>query len=175
MQFLTSPLVWLLRIRKRCGYGIHSPYAFRFVTGVLYEKLPYWPFNELDAKLPFWYRFRMKKHLRMLFRIANHVQPRTAYISSPIPQVEEYVKAGCNKVHFLPLSDANQLDFCFLSAPDNRALEYLHQGSVLILDNLRLHRQWFLNLPSVVSYDLWDVGIAFFDTKYNKQHYIINF
>jgi len=30
--------VWLFRIRHRCGYGIHSPFAFRFVTTVIYSK-----------------------------------------------------------------------------------------------------------------------------------------
>ena len=35
------PLRWLLRFRKRCGYGIHSPFAFQFVTGVIYEKGAY--------------------------------------------------------------------------------------------------------------------------------------
>ena len=35
-------LRWLRRFRKRRGYGIHSPAAFQFVTGVVYEKGEYY-------------------------------------------------------------------------------------------------------------------------------------
>lgn len=175
MQLLTSPFVWLRRIRKRCGYGIHSPYAFKFVTGVIYETLPYRPWQELDTQLPFRYRFRVRKMLHLLFRIANHVQPNLVYVSSPMTEVAEYIKAGCNRARLTETLDIQALDMCFLSEPDDVVLTLLHSDSVLFLDNLRQHRQWFRELPSVVSFDLWDVGIAFFDPKYNKQHYTINF
>ena len=68
-----------------------------------------------------------------------------------------------------------QIDMCWLSEPNSEIITHLHEYSVLILDHLDKHREWFRNLPSVVSFDLYDTGIAFFNTKYNKQHYIVNF
>ena len=46
---------------------------------------------------------------------------------------------------------------------------------MLVVDNLRQHHAWFASLPAVLTFDLWDMGIAFFDSRYNKQHYIVNF
>lgn len=173
MEQFTNPIVWLHRIRHRCGYGIHSPHAFSFVTGVVYEKLPFYPYRELDASLPFSYRFRQKKILHLLFRIANHYQPGTTHINTADSYVKAYIQAGCRKASHV---DGNsQIDLCYLSQPDDTVISRLHDDSILILDNLRQNQEWFHALPSVVSYDLWDTGIACFNPKYNKQHYIINF
>ena len=78
------------------------------------------------------------------------------------------------------------------SAPDSAPLKRLVQDakeegnaidlcqgkkcrSVLVLDNLRRHRKWFAALPATVTFDLHDVGIAFFDSTKNKQQYKVNF
>ena len=50
-----------------------------------------------------------------------------------------------------------------------------NEFDVLMTDHLSKNREWFQNLPAIVTFDLYDIGIAFFDTKYNKQHYIVNF
>ena len=68
-----------------------------------------------------------------------------------------------------------QIDLLWLDEPNNEVLTHLHVHSVLLLDNLNKNKDWFMSLPSVVTFDLYDIGIAFFDTKYNKQHYIVNF
>ena len=52
MNMLDNPLVWLMRIRHRCGYGVHSPFAFRFLTDVVYERTPYYAYSTLDEALP---------------------------------------------------------------------------------------------------------------------------
>lgn len=46
---IVRPLRWLLRFRHRRGYGIHSPFAFSFVTGVVYEQGTYYAYPELKA------------------------------------------------------------------------------------------------------------------------------
>ena len=173
MEQFTNPLVWFRRIRHRCGYGIHSPYAFNFVTGVVYEKLPFYPCQELDTTLPFSYRFRRRKTLHLLFRIANHHQPKLTYIDTDDTYVMNYLRAGCRKSSHAGYD--KQIDLCYLTRPNDDIISRLHEGSILILDNMQQHAEWFHSLPSVVSYDLWDTGIAYFNPKYNKQHYIINF
>ena len=37
---LKRPFIWLSRFRHRCGYGVHSPFAFNLITlniSALYE------------------------------------------------------------------------------------------------------------------------------------------
>lgn len=68
-----------------------------------------------------------------------------------------------------------KIDLCWLDEPVEEVLMHLDEHSVLILNHLNKHKEWFKGLPSVVTFDLYDIGIAFFNTKYNKQHYIVNF
>ena len=175
MHLFSNPLVWLRRVRKRCGYGVHSPFAFHFITDVIYEKSRYYAYSSLDACLPFRYRFRVRKCLRLLFRIANSVQPHTVYIQGSMPFVRQYVEAGCHKAVVTDKVGDADIDMCVLSSPCDVVVPHIRHSGVLVLGNLRKHRRWFLSLPSVVSFDLWDIGIAFFDPHYNKQHYIVNF
>lgn len=73
------------RARRSKGFGIHSPYAFRFVLDVLRERLPYYNYaylNELrraiiarTSRLRRHPRVMSFKTAKMLFRIANHFTP----------------------------------------------------------------------------------------------------
>ena len=70
-------LRWLRRFRHRRGYGIHSPFAFGFVTGVVYEAGAYYAYAPLAQK----WRGKLKgsplrpKDLRLLLRLANFQHP----------------------------------------------------------------------------------------------------
>ena len=44
---LKRPFIWLSRVRHRCGYGVHSPFAFELITCLFYEKTPYYAYKEL--------------------------------------------------------------------------------------------------------------------------------
>ena len=44
------PFIWLARFRHRCGYGVHSPFAFHLITGVIYEKTPYYKYAVLQEE-----------------------------------------------------------------------------------------------------------------------------
>ena len=175
MYRLSNPFIWLLRIRHRCGYGVHSPYAFHFITDVIYEKASYYSYKELDNGLSRKEWFRVRKILHLLFRISNWRQPDNIVCLDSSDNVMRYLAAGCKKAKITDSIPEAKVDLCWLSEPNEEVLPHLHEQSVLLLDNLDKHRQWFNNLPSVVSFDLYDIGIAFFDTKYNKQHYIVNF
>ena len=175
MYKLTNPLIWLYRFRHRCGYGVHSPYAFHFITEVIYETASYYAYKELDRNLSCKNRFRVRKILHMLLRISNWRQPDVIVCLSAPPYVSGYLQAGCKKAEIKDSIPEGQIDMCWLGEPNEGVLSHLHEHSVLLLDNLDEHRAWFNHLPSVVSFDLYDIGIAFFDTKYNKQRYIVNF
>ena len=59
MDRLSNPWIWLKRFRHRRGYGVHSPFAFAFLTDVVYERNAYYAYHELDASLAWWQRLRM--------------------------------------------------------------------------------------------------------------------
>jgi len=175
MYKISSPLIWLRRFRHRCGYGVHSPFAFRFITDILYMNLPYYAYKELDKDLPFGCMFRVRKILHMLLRLSNWRQPDVIVCLSAPDQVTRYLQAGCRKAEITGSIPPGQVDLCWISEPNEEIISHLNEQSVLILDHLDQHMEWFRGLPAVVTFDLHDTGIAFFDTKYNKQHYIVNF
>ena len=49
LYYLKRPLIWLSRFRYRCGYGVHSPFAFSLITDVIYEKMPYYAYDLMNA------------------------------------------------------------------------------------------------------------------------------
>ncbi len=56
------------------GYGVHSPFAYHFITRVLRERLPYYDFDKL-GELPIRVR-----HARLLYRLTDFFQPATAWV-----------------------------------------------------------------------------------------------
>ena len=175
MQKVTNPLVWLARFRHRKGYGVHSPFAFRFITDVIYESHPYYGYALLDRGLPLSMRLRVRRGLHLLLRIANHLQPSTIVLPRDAWWEKRYLKCGCKNANIQCGWQEGEVSMCLLREPCDEALEHLGEHSVLLLDNLHLHRDWFKSIPSVVSFDLYDFGIAFFDKQYNKQYYKVNF
>lgn len=168
-------LVWLIRFRHRQGYGVHSPFAFRFLQDVVYETSPYYAFGELDSRLSWNQRLRQRRGLRLLFRLANYVQPRRLLLPHSSELEALYLQAGCRRAH--PCRQAAMPDhtLCYLKHPDPSVLGMLDRDSVLVLDDLHRHRQWFQSMKAVVKFDLYDLGIAFFNPTYNEQYYIVNF
>ena len=47
---LKRPFIWLSRFRHRCGYGVHSPFAFSLITQVIYESTPYYKYKDLAVE-----------------------------------------------------------------------------------------------------------------------------
>ena len=175
MQKVTNPLIWLARFRHRKGYGVHSPFAFRFITDVIYEGSPYYAYQELDKELPPLMRLRQRKGLHLLLRLANHLQPETILLPRDAWWEKRYLHSGCHKANIQCQWPTGEVSLCLLHEPDDEALRHVGGHSVLLLDNLHRHRHWFQDIPSVVCFDLYDFGIAFFDKQYNKQYYIVNF
>ena len=87
-----------------------------------------------------------------------------------------YFKAGC-ATEALTDTYASRPDrnIIFLNKPDDEVIACLHTDTMLIVDDIHKHREWFKRLPAVVSFDLYDLGIAFFDTQYHTHYYIVNF
>mgnify|MGYP000343816639 FL=1 len=89
---LKRPFIWLSRFRHRCGYGVHSPFAFSLITQVIYESTPYYKYKDLaveqkklaSQKDKNW-TYESKKVKRLLFRLVNYTQPDTIVDAGTLP------------------------------------------------------------------------------------------
>ena len=73
------------RLHRSKGFGIHSPFAFKFVLNVLRERMPYYAYEEIShlrsiAASHAKGMFKRKriisfKSAKMLFRITNYFNP----------------------------------------------------------------------------------------------------
>lgn len=80
----------LPRIKRSHGFGIHSPFAFSFVTKVLMERTPFYAYSDIARiraraiRLAAIGRFRHSrvislKNAKMVFRIAVNVRPAAIF------------------------------------------------------------------------------------------------
>ena len=63
---------FLKRVGKAKGFGIQSPWAFRFVTEVVAERWRYYAYEDIEKQFPKRYE---QKYQKLLFRIRNFVYP----------------------------------------------------------------------------------------------------
>lgn len=175
MRKLRLPWIWIRRFRKRRGYGIHSPFAFQFLQQVVYETHPFYAMKELDKQLSWHEKARIRKSMHLLLRLANYHQPQRLYMPHGRELEYNYLHAGHKGAILYDALQGKEKTLCYLKSPKSDVLPYLDEESILVMDNLHRHRAWFKALPAVVTFDLYDIGIAFFNPKHNKQHYIINF
>lgn len=161
------PLVWLSRFRHRRGYGIHSPSAFDFVTGVIYERAEYYAYRPLRQR--YGLRGRHLKDARLLFRLANHVQPHTIVVPQCTPEyTQAYLQAGCMKARVV---EAALPADAILLAAGKRSMIVVPR----LFDNHELFESLRKHSAVFVTYDLYDFGLILFDNTKLKQHYIINY
>lgn len=200
------PFIWLLRFRHRCGYGVHSPFAFDFITNVVYEKTPYYAYQRLaeeEKKLPPPRRRRgmgeSLKVKRLLFRLVNRTQP-AFIVNAGVPSASSlYLQAARPSAEYVETTELSGLfleqgmpvDFLYLH--DFRNPEFVGQvfriclprttsRSVFVIEGIaygRPMRELWKRMQADervgITFDLYDVGILFFDRTKIKQHYVVNF
>lgn len=91
---IASSILWLRRIRHRRGYGIHSPWVFELVAGVVYQSSSYAYYGY--ATLPAVAGWR-QKDLRLLLRLSNHFQPAAIALCGVTEGVGAWLQAGCHR------------------------------------------------------------------------------
>lgn len=135
LYYLKRPFIRLSRFRYRCGYGVHSPFAFSLITDVIYEKMPYYAYDLLKVE--------QKKRIttqrwekgiprinRLLFRLVNKVQPATIIEVGKPSAASLYLQSAKPSAGYLFASDLSELfldadtpvDFLYLNDYRNPAL-----------------------------------------------------
>lgn len=164
--WLSKPLRW----SHRKGFGVQSPWAFEFVTHVLFCNSRYYIFDELNGT----------RHDEQLFRIVNWLNPHDvvantdnnitkAYLVAPIRK--ESAKRSDTIIHYYSNNHTKDLKF---DIKKNVFYDYF----CLIIDGIMEYNEdcWkqIINFESSTSiFDMGNRGIVFFDPKRQKQIYYI--
>ena len=187
-------LHWLRRIKYCRGFGVQSPSAYRFIRYVINEHYPYYAYDELRKELP-----RLdsltRKRMELYFRVANYRQASLWLdYSRRDDTIATYVWRGCNATRVRNIADSQQpvsgdkievLRICPIAGCESllaAALKQADDRTLFVIEDIGYNdtakRMWHTLLESdltSVSYDLYYLGIAFFDRKRYKANYVVNF
>lgn len=187
-------LHWLRRIKYCRGFGVQSPSAYRFIRYVINEHYPYYAYDELRKDLP-----RLdsltRKRMELYFRISNYRQASLWLdYSRRDDTIATYVWRGCNATRVRNIADSQQpvsgdkievLRICPIAGCESllaAALKQADDRTLFVIEDIGYNdtakRMWHTLLESditSVSYDLYYLGIAFFDRKRYKANYVVNF
>lgn len=187
-------LHWLRRIKYCRGFGVQSPSAYRFIRYVINEHYPYYAYDELRNELP-----RLdsltRKRMELYFRISNYRQASLWLdLCERNDVIATYVGRGCHATQVRRITDLRQitaddrievLRICPTAGSEavlEAALQQADDHTLFIIEDIGYNdtakRMWQKLLESditSVSYDLYYLGIAFFDRKRYKANYVVNF
>lgn len=78
-QFIKAPL----RYRTRRGFGVHSPFAYKYIMDVWSERWHYYAYSEISDK-----------YCRLIFRTLNYLKPRTIMLYRTDNAIRRAVELG---------------------------------------------------------------------------------
>lgn len=201
-----QPFIWLSRIGYRCGYGVHSPFAFDLITNLIYQPTPYYAYRALAAEQkkqaphqPKEWSSELKRVNQLLFRLVNRAQPRTI-IDVGTPSATslylQWAKPGASytfasTLNELSLEAGVKVDFLYLHHCKQPTLveSVFHlcasrttQQSVVVIQGIHysaamrtLWKRLQADQHVGITFDLYHLGILFFDKTKVKQAYKVNF
>lgn len=217
--------IWCKRFRKRCGYGVHSPSDFFFITFVIYEKLPFYAYSQLHhlRRLVAHMSGHREKVDKLFFRLVNFLHPKTIIeFGTGSGMSTRYMSEANNDMRIYTFSDGGvetqverlltaKKNICYLGSAEKNEINYVlksHDTPVLYhIAHTSAYKEMYEKiLPSVsegdclvisypykdkskklwwqtvvkddrtgVTFDLYDIGIVFFDKKRVKENRIVNF
>ena len=160
--------VFLKRIRHCAGFGVQSPTDYAFVREVIYERWPYALYAELEAHYADTDKFLLKLS-QLLLRVSNYAQASQIGIIGPLPPVmEAHLKAGCRKSEIVMVKGQKSKD-------KGQEAETLDIFPFLIATELNDQWREYISQEHIISYDLYYLGIAFYDEKRYREEHVINF
>lgn len=169
-RLLPRILRWFRRFRQRRGYGVHSPFAFEWITDVVYlQKAQYYAYAPLAEQHEAWQGVLSVKDARLLFRIANHQRAqRMLVVGQGIEREIHYLQAARPSAQIVHLPDVSSVEKALSSetspeqpfdfvlwmaaeSPDNSTLSILSESNHKdILSSLTTN-----NLPDLHPTAVW--------------------
>ncbi|MCR5078292.1 MAG: hypothetical protein K6A82_09690 [Prevotella sp.] len=194
-------IVWLRRMRYSRGFGVQSPWAYKFIRYVVNEHYPYYRYKQLKVQI-YGLDKRTRKLCRLYFRLANYQQPESIIDFLPSSSCYKfYFIAGCKKASYFHVTDQHSPNdwYSVLSQVGEHtvlrvsleknysefldtALNLLPSSSLIILERIKKNKDSESYWDSLiaddrvgVSFDLYYCGILFLNKDIIKQNYIVNF
>ncbi len=184
---LRRGVLWVSRAKYCRGFGIQSPWAYRFVRYVVNEHYPYYAYDDLRPLFPHLSK-RERRVCELYLRIANYQQADVAQLVGDVSEAKRaYLHAGCARMAFAQMGEGS-FSLAIVAHGQDMEQQVLAlisratDASLLIVEgihrNAESRRSWARILQDKrvrVSFDLYYCGLLFFDKKKYKQHYKINF
>ncbi len=187
---LRRGVLWVSRAKYCRGFGIQSPWAYRFVRYVVNEHYPYYAYDDLRPLFPKISR-RERRLCELYLRLANYCQADEMELIGDVSAAKcAYIHAGCAKTVLRKDGMTRQEGFAMAVIAYSPTLEQdvlamvsrAKDDSMLVVEgvhkNAAAHQSWVRILRDKrvrISFDLYYCGILFFDRKKYKQNYKINF
>ncbi|WP_321478636.1 hypothetical protein [uncultured Bacteroides sp.] len=206
LLMLKRPFIWIKRFRHRCGYGVHSPFAFNFITQVVYGKPLPQRYQELKKEEK---KFNLAREggnscellrvKRFLLRLIDWLHPYAIVDVGPISSSSIYLKANEREFSYTAATDLSELflekdipiDFLYLhyyNDPEfvkevfDVCVSRVSEKSVFVIHGIcyssKMKEMWRSIQEDArvgITFDLYDLGVIFFDREKIKQHYLVNF
>ena len=189
---------WIVRATKCQGFGIQSPWAFRFARNVINEHALYHVYGDMKKAFP--YATKLEHKLgKLYFRVANFIQPTCwCIVGEGEEWIEPYVKAGCKTTRIVVAKTLKELFSCELTNEENvvllvqdfnvdnsllkNAIALLSEKSVVMMPHIYKNTlskslwEFIVNdTKGQECFDLYYCGMAFLDKKRHPHYYKINF
>ena len=176
--------IFLKRIRHCAGFGVQSPTDYAFVREVIYERWPYALYTELKARFHGTDSFLLKLS-QLLLRVSNYAQASQIGVIGNLPPVmEAHLKAGCRKSDILKmpiqppslLPRGGEILDSIVVSKDSLPRKGWGGAPPLVIAT-ELNEQWheYISQEHIISFDLYYLGIAFYDEKRYREEHVINF
>lgn len=143
------------------GFGIHSPFAFYFVTKVLRESLPYYCYHDIDCMVydaPEGKSASMPKagELKALLRIICHFIPSEVYVHPSAPdEISRTIRMADSRIKF---SSEPRMFQCYFGdvSPDDLAKKSSivtdGEGVIVLFRPTRQMKQLFESIEHVMTF-----------------------
>ncbi len=201
LYFIRRFIVWVRRARYSRGFGVQSPWAYRFIRYVVNEHYPYYKYEQLDEQVNGIDK-RTRKLCKLYFRLSNYQQPHVFVDCYPASSCyKTYVTAGCQKARYYKVTKeiteektlqifSNAGEYSMVRVPlienyrllVDKALDHLSSTCVLVIENIKRDKEakaYWAELVSDtrtgISFDLYYCGVLFLNRDMVKQSYVVNF
>ena len=201
IYFIKRSVVWLRRAQYSRGFGVQSPWAYKFIRYVVNEHYPYYKYAQLKQQV-YGIDKRVRKLCKLYFRISNFQQPHSFIDYLPSSSCYKiYVLTGAKKTLYQLISQDTTPEYytrILAEVGDNsivraslrgnyrefidKAIDLLPSTSVLILEHIKRNKETEAYWKSLVvddrtgiTFDLYYCGLIFLDKTMIKQDYIVNF
>lgn len=140
---MPSVLTYFRRWRNSRGFGVHSPFAFAFITDVLRQRCAYYAYEQLANEAA----------VRTLFRVALHLRPNSIAVFAD-SKWRKAVELACVKAHISDnIADADFIVIDLAKHPEIDPTQYVGKHVVAVGRARNSWRDLLNAMPNGMTFD----------------------